>query len=59
MCPPQELPVWAETANEFPSHYFNTDLVGDLAPGNTARSFEINTFKECLNIRDGRALEII
>jgi hypothetical protein len=47
MCPLQELPVWAENANEFLSHYFKTDLVGDLASGSIARGFEVNTFKEC------------
>lgn len=30
--PPQELPVWAQSTNKFSSHYFKTDLVGNLAP---------------------------
>lgn len=49
--------MWAESSNELPSHYFKTDLVRKLAPGNPARSFEINTFRECLNTRDGRFLK--
>jgi len=54
MLPPQGV---AHT-NGLPGRYFKTDQVGDLAPGSTARSFETNTFKECLSIRDGRALKI-
>lgn len=57
--PHLELPVGAESSNELPSHCFKTDLVGNLAPGNTARHSEINTFRGCLNIRDGRGLKII
>lgn len=64
MCPPPptptpESPVWAESSNELPSHYFKSDLVRNLAPGNPARSSEINTFRECLNTKDGRVLKII
>lgn len=54
---PPELPVWAESANELPSHYFKTDRVGNVVPGSTARSFGMNAFKEALNIRDGGALK--
>lgn len=43
--------------NELPRHYFKTDLVGNLAPGNTARSSEIHTFRECLNIGDEELLK--
>lgn len=56
MCPPP-LPRTARVGretNELPAYHFKTDLVENVAPGNTARSFEINTFRECLNIRDRR-----
>lgn len=56
---PQELPVWTENTNDLPSHYFKTDLVRNLAPGRTARSFETNTFRDRLNIRNGRVLKIL
>lgn len=56
---PQELPVWTENTNDLPSHYFKTDLVRNLAPGHTARSFETNTFRDCLNIRNGRVFKIL
>lgn len=44
--------------NGFPGRYFKADQVEDLAPAGTAKSFETDTFKECLNIRDARALKI-
>lgn len=43
--------------NKLPHHYFKTDLVGNLAPGKTARGSEINIFRECLNIRDEELLK--
>lgn len=53
--PTTKWPVWAENANELPSHYFRTDLVGDLAPGNTVRKFAMNTLRECLNLRGAKS----
>lgn len=43
---PKNVPPGVAHTNDFPGRYFKTDLVGDLAPGSSARSFETNAFKE-------------
>lgn len=43
---PKNVPPGVAHTNDFPGRYFKTDLVGDLAFGSSARSFETNAFKE-------------